>query len=149
MHLEEILSDNGHVLGCSSCGYESSSDEHWRLCNEDECADKSCRRPYDGDNITHNWEETPYGDNQILKTCTRCGEEEIVDIGGTDDRLPGDVNGDGEVDTRDLLRLAKFLGNHPVEIVEKNATVNGDDVIDTRDLLGLAKFLGNHPVELQ
>lgn len=64
-------------------------------------------------------------------------------------RVPGDVTGDGTVDGRDLLRLAKYLGGYDVSIVEDNSTVNGDTVVDGRDLLRLAKYLGGYSVELQ
>ncbi len=64
-------------------------------------------------------------------------------------RIPGDVTGDGAVDGRDLLRLAKYLGGYDVSIVSENATVNGDSVVDGRDLLRLAKYLGGYSVELQ
>lgn len=64
-------------------------------------------------------------------------------------RLPGDVNEDGIVDGRDLLRLAKHIGGFDVVINEANSTVNGDNIIDGRDLLRLAKFIGGQDVELK
>jgi hypothetical protein len=64
-------------------------------------------------------------------------------------RVPGDVTGDGVVDGRDLLRLAKYLGGYDVSINSANATVNGDNAVDGRDLLRLAKYLGGYDVILQ
>ena len=64
-------------------------------------------------------------------------------------RLPGDVSGDGIIDGRDLLRLAKYIGGFEVEITIENASVNGDDVVDGRDLLRLAKYIGGFEVELE
>ena len=55
--------------------------------------------------------------------------------------LSGDVNGDGTVDGRDLLRLAKHLAGNAVQIDASAADLNGDGQIDGRDLLRLAKFL--------
>lgn len=72
-----------------------------------------------------------------------------ADIVKVSTRIPGDVTGDGSVDGRDLLRLAKYLGGYDVTIVAENATVNGDSAVDGRDLLRLAKYLGGYSVELQ
>lgn len=86
------------------------------------------------------------------KRCPVCGyvlEVEILPKLEEEIRVSGDVSGDGVIDGRDLLRLAKYIGGHEVDINEKNASVNGDDVIDGRDLLRLAKFLGGFDVELK
>ncbi len=54
---------------------------------------------------------------------------------------PGDVNGDGTVDGRDLLRLARFLAGNNVTIDAAAADLNGDGHLDGRDVLRLAKHL--------
>ncbi len=64
-------------------------------------------------------------------------------------RTPGDVNDDGVVDGRDLLRLAKYVGGYSVTINADNATVNGDSSVDGRDLLRLAKYVGGYSVTLE
>ncbi len=63
--------------------------------------------------------------------------------------LAGDVNGDGKVDGRDLLRLARFLAGQNVEINEKASDVNADGKVDGRDLLRIARFLAGQNVELR
>ena len=55
--------------------------------------------------------------------------------------VPGDANGDGVVDGRDLLRLARFLAGQDVEIVWQAAEMTGDGEVDGRDLLRLAKYV--------
>ena len=55
--------------------------------------------------------------------------------------LNGDVNGDGTVDGRDVLRLARFIAGEDVTIDEKAADTNGDGTVDGRDVLRLAKQL--------
>lgn len=55
--------------------------------------------------------------------------------------LPGDINADGVVDGRDVLRLARHLAGHAVQIDPAAADLNGDSSIDGRDLLRLAKRL--------
>ena len=54
---------------------------------------------------------------------------------------PGDVNGDGTVDGRDLLRLARFIAGNNVTIDAAAADMNGDGNVDGRDVLRLAKKL--------
>ncbi len=55
--------------------------------------------------------------------------------------LSGDVNGDGQVDGRDLVRLAKHMAGDSVSVNEKAADLTGDGLIDGRDVLRLAKKL--------
>ena len=53
----------------------------------------------------------------------------------------GDVNSDGTVDGRDLVRLARFIAGNNVTIDPAAADMNGDGTVDGRDLLRLAKQL--------
>ena len=55
--------------------------------------------------------------------------------------LLGDVNDDGEVNTKDLTRLARHLVGADVDINAKNADVNVDSELGTKDLTRLARFL--------
>ena len=55
--------------------------------------------------------------------------------------LTGDCNGDGTVDGRDLLRLARYLAGGGSEIDRSAADMNGDGQVDGRDVLRLAKQL--------
>ena len=61
---------------------------------------------------------------------------------------PGDVNNDGEIDGRDVIRLMKYLADEidpetgrVFEIRENNADVTGDGKTDEKDLLRLVKYL--------
>ncbi|MBR3431804.1 MAG: leucine-rich repeat protein [Clostridia bacterium] len=69
--------------------------------------------------------------------------------------LPGDVNDDGVVDGRDVLRLMKYLADEKdpetgklIEINEDNADVDGSGTVDEKDLLRLIRYLGGENVEL-
>lgn len=62
--------------------------------------------------------------------------------------VPGDVNGDGAVDSRDAIRLSKYLAKMDVEIVLLNADVTGDGKVNTQDLIRLKKYLAKMPIEL-
>ena len=90
------------------------------------------------------------------RICTVCGEKETKTEESDFIRLPGDVNEDGEVDGRDVIRLMKYLAQEIDEttgevfrIVEQNADVNGDKVVNELDLLLLVRFLGGDDVELK
>lgn len=55
--------------------------------------------------------------------------------------ISGDVNDDGDIDIRDLVRLKKYIGNTDVEIFEAASDLNGDGKYDAADLVELRKVL--------
>ena len=61
---------------------------------------------------------------------------------------PGDVTGDGIVNSRDLLRLGKYLAGWDVELDMVAADVTGDGTVNSRDLLRLGKYLAGWDVKL-
>lgn len=63
-------------------------------------------------------------------------------------RLPGDINGDGEVNNKDLTRLQRYLKGLDVEVVESNLDLNGDGSINNKDLTRLQKHLKGDNVEI-
>ena len=73
-----------------------------------------------------------------------------------DQELPGDVDGNGEVDGRDVVRLMKYLADEidpetkkVYEIKENNADVDGSGTVDAKDLLRLVKYFGGEKVTLE
>ena len=54
--------------------------------------------------------------------------------------IPGDLNGDGNVNTLDLVRLKRYLLGEQVQLVA-SGDLNGDGKINVLDLLRLEKFL--------
>lgn len=62
------------------------------------------------------------------------------DIDGDDVAIPkvGDINADGSVDVKDLVRLMKYISGADVTIC--GSDVNGDGVTDTRDLVRLMRI---------
>ncbi|MCQ2404488.1 MAG: dockerin type I repeat-containing protein [Clostridia bacterium] len=58
------------------------------------------------------------------------------------DVVPGDANGDGSINMKDVLALRKLLADMPAgDIIEANADVNGDGSINMKDVLALRKEL--------
>ena len=60
-------------------------------------------------------------------------------------RIAGDVNGDGEVNILDLIRLRKYLMSAAQDIQSANADVTGDGVVDNKDLVRMRKYLAGDP----
>lgn len=107
--------------------------------------DPTCtEKGYEGDyicercgEVAKKGEEIParghdYNENDI---CTRCGSEKPQYI-------PGDVNGDGEVDSIDSVMLMRYLVGIKVEgFIEAAADLNNDDSVDSLDSVLLLRYL--------
>ena len=58
------------------------------------------------------------------------------------DYVPGDVNGDGSVTTRDIILLRRYLaGGYGVSIQEPAGNVNDDGTINSTDIILIRRFL--------
>ena len=55
--------------------------------------------------------------------------------------LLGDITGDGSIDTRDLVRLMKYIAAGGESVIASNPDVNGDGVVTTIDLVRLMKII--------
>ena len=61
---------------------------------------------------------------------------------------PGDINGDGLVNNKDLTRLMKYIAGENVEVVEAALDVNGDGTVNNKDLTRLMKYLAGADVTI-
>ena len=104
----------------------------------------------------HSWSEwtviqpaTAEAEGLRERTCTVCGEKETEAIPKLDFTY-GDVNGDGKINGRDAIKLAKYLAAYDEDkgessvAVSPGADVNGDGKINGRDLVKLRKYLANY-----
>lgn len=62
--------------------------------------------------------------------------------------VPGDINGDGSLNTKDLTRLFQYFASWDVEVNEPALDVNGDGKVNNKDLTRLFQYLANWDVEL-
>ena len=108
----------------------------------------------------HSWNEgvvtlEPTVDAEGVKTytCSVCGETktEAIEKLPAATHTPGNVNGDTEVDVKDVIAIRQHIaGGYDVEILEVAANVNGDAVIDVKDVIAIRQFIaGGYDVELQ
>ena len=67
-----------------------------------------------------------------------------------DDHIPGDVNGDGDVNLKDLVALAQYVADWEDLEVDKNALdVNGDGEVDLNDVNHLARYLAGWDIDVE
>ncbi|MBR4762125.1 MAG: hypothetical protein IK086_05765, partial [Clostridia bacterium] len=60
----------------------------------------------------------------------------------------GDINGDDEVNNKDLLRLFKYLSEWDVEVIDDVLDVNKDGSNDNKDLTRLMQYLSGWNVSI-
>ena len=64
------------------------------------------------------------------------------------EHTPGDINGDGSVNNKDLTRLMKYLAGEDVTFNEAALDVNGDGNVNNKDLTRLMKNLAGEDVAI-
>ena len=62
---------------------------------------------------------------------------------------PGDINGDGDVNNKDVTRLFQYLSEWDVDADENALDVNGDGTVNNKDLTRLFQYLSGWDVEIE
>ena len=62
--------------------------------------------------------------------------------------VPGDITGDGKVNSKDLNRLMKYLADDSTEVVASALDITGDGKINSKDLNRLMKYLADDTTEI-
>ena len=76
---------------------------------------------------------------------------EFVSVSGrvtVTSHVPGDVNGDGKVSTKDFVTLMKYLSGEDVAVDESALDINGDGKVSTKDFVLLMKYLSGEDVTI-
>ena len=139
--------------------YYSGTEAEWKKISIDVLNDelKNATIHYNANPCTnHSWSDwtviqpaTTESEGLRGRTCSVCGKEETEVIPKLD-FIYGDVNGDGKINGRDVVKLAKYLAAYNESTGESSvavspgADVNGDGKINGRDLVKLRKYLANY-----
>ena len=62
--------------------------------------------------------------------------------------IPGDINGDGKVNNKDVTRLMRYIKYKDVEVVEAALDVNGDGKTNNKDVTRLMRYVKYKDVEI-
>ena len=63
-------------------------------------------------------------------------------------RIPGDVNGDNKVNTKDFITLMKHLAGDNIYCVPDSTDINGDGKVNTKDFITLMKYLAGEDIAI-
>lgn len=109
------------------------------------------------DDCVHDFSDTyRYDKKTHWHFCKKCGEKQDEAEHTLDDEGKctvcnfgkaklGDVNGDDEIDTKDLISIRRYMVS--LEVPEFNALaadINGDGVIDTKDLILIRRYIAGY-----
>lgn len=93
--------------------------------------------------VTREAQDHTYDDDKD-DTCNVCEEKRVIVA-----VIPGDVNGDGNVNNKDLGVLRRYLNDWDVEIDMDAADVNDDGAVNNKDLGILRRYLNDWDVVLK
>ena len=80
--------------------------------------------------------------NGEIKICCDTDVDELHE----DEKTPGDANGDGNVNMKDLVILQRYLNNWNVEIDINACDLNGDEKVNMKDFVLLQRLLNGWKV---
>ena len=119
---DNFVGEEGHkLIGGDTPEWKQDGSKHWHECEK--CGVKV-------DEAEHSFENG---------SCSTCGRKKY---------LAGDVDGDGDVDQRDVTRLRRYLAGWDVEIIMEACDADGDKDIDQRDVTRLRRYLAGWDVTL-
>ncbi len=148
--------DNDCDAECNECSelretshtYDNDCDTDCNVCGDtrevgDHVYDNACDVDCNICSVTRTVGDHLYDDDKDAN-CNECGfEREVITY------ISGDVNGDGEVNNKDLGILRRFLNDWDVEINELASDVDRNGEVNNKDLGILRRYLNDWDVELK
>ena len=92
--------------------------------------------------ISYNAEDIYNIDEENVSLDIQNGTVTIIDY------VPGDINGDGELNNKDVSRLMQYFAGWDVEVNEATLDVNGDGLLNNKDASRLMQYLVGWDVDI-
>ena len=90
--------------------------------------------------ISYNADDIYNIDEENISLNIQNGKVTIIDY------VPGDINGDGELNNKDVTRLMQYFAGWDVEVNEATLDVNGDGSLNNKDTSRLMQYLAGWDV---
>ncbi|MBO4733060.1 MAG: dockerin type I repeat-containing protein [Clostridia bacterium] len=143
----DTIADEGSATGHSVGEWLSDAENHWHVCES--CSAELDKAAHTASDWIVDVEATAEAAGHQHKECTVCGKVlEEEDIPKLTTHTPGDINGDGELNNKDLTRLFQYLSDWDVEVNEAALDINGDGTVNNKDLTRLFQYLSDWDVEI-
>ena len=131
--------DGGYTTHtCAACGDSYVTDETAALGH---AYDNACDAACNACDFLREVGDHVYDDDRDTD-CNECGFVRAV-------ALPGDANGDGSVNNRDVALLQQYINGWDVTLDEATADANGDGSVNNRDVALLQQYINGWSVELK
>ena len=89
-----------------------------------------------------NWKLTGYGNLSVKDTGAQTKScDPVTPVIGT---IPGDVNGDGEVNVGDLVSVSNFMAGEAGDITKEAADVNKDGEVNVGDMVTITNIMAGN-----
>ena len=143
-YIADYIDANGHT----AVNWVFDETYHWKVCSV--CQEVIYKAAHTESEWIIDIPATTEAGGHRHKECTVCGlytkEEDTAKLSGA--YIPGDINGDGAVNNKDLTRLFQYLSDWDVEVNDAALDVNGDGSVNNKDLTRLFQYLSDWDVEI-